>query len=458
MKADDRRTEPHVVDVWLPSYPAVPEYLGGIRARVGEFEAAHPGYRVNVRESSYKTLPADVAEASRVGRPPALVQYFHTSTQLARDMLGNDGTPLFTPIERAVGGRTEILGHPVVLDDIVPAARNYYSYGGELLAAPPLTSTTLLYANTTLLARVGISELPRTWAEVTTASKAVVALTDGPRYGITWPNHGWIFQQAVAQQGGLLADHGNGREGRAERVDLASEQMLAFVDWWRGLHRDGLYLYTGSQAYGDNTARAWEANFRAFAEQEVAFVLSSSVEADWLVQAGRDHGFEVQAGPMPHNGEVPYAGNIVGGDALWLVDGHDEPVRDAALAFVQYLLTPRHAADRHRSTWFIPVTATSVDLLDREGWFAANPQQRVAVDQLAASDGSPAARGALLGEFGRIQGVMTHAMEDVLVADVSPLRRFRVANDQAQLLLDDYNSHCLGTAPGPRGPYRFVVD
>ncbi|MCG5438992.1 extracellular solute-binding protein [Micromonospora foliorum] len=448
--------EPISIDIWLPSYPAVPDYVGGIRALAASFHDAHPDYRIRVRESSYKTLPADVDAAARRGAAPALVQYFHTSTQLARDMRDVHGAPLFRPVATTLAERTTVLGEPVVTDDIVAPARGYYSADGLLLAAPPLVSTTLLYANTTLLAAAGVTALPTTWAEVTAACKAVSAHTGGP--AITWPNHGWIFQQAVAQQGGLLADHANGRDGRAEKVDLAVPEMVAFAQWWRGLYRDGHYHYTGGQAYGENTGRAWQENFAAFAEQRVAFVLSSSVEAEWLIQAGRDHGFTVEVGRMPHNGEVRYAGNIVGGDAIWLTDSVQPAVRDGALAFLQHLLNPRAVAERHKATWFIPVTTTAIDLLAGDGWFDERPHQRVAIEQLLATDGSPAARGAVLGEFPRIQGLMTHAMEDILLHDADPSGRFARASEQAQRLLDDYNADCLGLRAGPPGPRQFVVD
>lgn len=63
-------------------------------------------------------------------------------------------------MERAIAGRTEILGEPVVLDDITDAARRYYTFDGEVAAMPPLTSTTLLYANTSLLKRAGLDDAP----------------------------------------------------------------------------------------------------------------------------------------------------------------------------------------------------------------------------------------------------------------------------------------------------------
>ncbi|KJK58372.1 extracellular solute-binding protein [Saccharothrix sp. ST-888] len=438
-----------VIDVVVPQYPFMPYFLDRTRELAAKFMAGHPDYLIRVSGVDWLSVSQAVHDAAQQGTAPTVVQYFYTSAQQARDTRRPDGSPLFTSVERAIAGRTEILGEPVVLGDVAPAARRYYTYDGEVVAMPPLTSTTLLYANTTVLNRAGITEVPQTWAGIEAACRAVAALPDGPAHAITWPNHGWWFQQSAAQQGALLADHDNGRSGRAEQVYLDSDAMLAYVEWWRRLHRAGLYRYHPSRV---NTEVDWDANFRAFADQQVAFTLTTSVEAARMAQAGRDGGFAVRACRMPYNEQVPYAGNVIGGDALWLADGLDQETQDGALAFMQYLNTPRTAADRHRETGFIPVTGDAIELLEREGWFEQNPHFRTALDQLAANDGSPAAQGALLGDFAGIQDVMTRAMHDVLVSDVDPRARFTQANAEAQQLLDDYNAACRGLRP--RGPIR----
>lgn len=451
-------TDEVVLEVWLNDYPVVPLFIGETRKLAEEFSRTHPGVRVEVHGVDHLRLPEEVARAARTGRPPAIVQSFYTSTQLSSDLLAADGSPLFTSVERAIAGRDEILGVPVRLDDLVTAARDYYTLGDAgMVALPPLTSTTLLYANTTVLDAAGVHAIPRTWEELTTACEAVAGLEGGPGHGVTWPNHGWIFQQAVAQQGGLLASPANGREGRARTVELASPAVLRFADWWRRLHADGHYLHTGLRSAGDDTYPAWERNYLAFAEQRVAFVLSTSVEADRMVQAGRDGGFAVEAAPMPHCEAVPYAGNVIGGDALWLTAGLEPAARDAALAFLLTFLTPQNAAARHKTSGFVPVTESARALLEDEGWFDANPHHRVALDQLAAGDRSTAAQGALLGDFVGVQDAMTAAMHDVLTAGADPADRFGRAASEAQLLLNDYNAQCLGQVPGQRGPQSFRV-
>ncbi|WP_028568563.1 extracellular solute-binding protein [Salinispora tropica] len=437
-----QNTDPTVITMWMPHYPVIPWFMGWVTEVAKTFNHTHPDYRVDIEGYDWYHLPNAIHQAAMQGNPPTIAQYFYTSTQEAYDTRRADGSPLFTSVERALDGRTEILGQPVVLDDLLPAAREYYVYDGAVAAMAPLTSTTLLYANMTQLAAAGIADVPRTWHELDVACRAVVAQRDGPPHAITWPNHGWLFQQSVAQQGGLLADHDNGRSGRAETVNLASSEMMAYVRWWQRLHRDGHYLYLG-----DGSEVDWERNFQAFAEQRVAFVLTTSVESTRMADAGRRGGFDVRACRMPHNGEVPYAGNVIGGDALWLASGIDQATRDGALAFIQFLSSPANAAARHRETNFMPVTRGAIDLLDDQGWFLENPHHWTAVAQLEANDGTAAGRGALLGDFAAIQNVMTRAMHDVLTGGVNADERFQRATAEAQRLLDNYNEYCAGQRP-----------
>ncbi|MFD0633877.1 extracellular solute-binding protein [Catenulispora yoronensis] len=193
----------------------------------------------------------------------------------------------------------------------------------------------------------------------------------GASHGVAWAIDGWFFQHYAAQQGGLLVDHANGRAGRAQTVDLASEELLAWITWWQRLHKEGQYLHTG-------VAQDWAGTFDAFIEGRVPFLLNSSVMAERLVAAGTEAGIEVVTDRLPRNGAVPYSGDVLGGDSLWLAAGLSPEVEDGALAFLQYLLNPENAAVWHKSSRFIPVTHGSHRLLEAEGWFAEKPHHLTA--------------------------------------------------------------------------------
>jgi sn-glycerol 3-phosphate transport system substrate-binding protein len=435
------------ISVWVSDYRTSdqPEIAGSVASK---FNRIHPEYLVDVTSHDARTMPTEVARAAEQGDPPDVAEYHFTATRPALDTLRPDGTQLFTPVERAIAGRSQILGEPVVLGDMVPAARDYFRYAGELTSVARTASTVVLYSNMDLLARAGVAEPPRTWREVTAACRAIAKLSDGPSHCVTWPNYYWFFLQAVAQQGGLLADRDNGRSGRPERVSLATSEMLAFVTWWQRLHRDGHHLYTGK--IGD-----FGSCFAAFEDQHVAFLLTSSVDVTHMLHRGERHGFSVKVSPMPHNDEVPLAGNMMGGASLWLAAGLSKAKQDGALAFIQYLSNPRNAAEWAKLQDRIPTTRAAAELLDREGWFLRNPDLRVASDQLEAANGSPAALGPLLGSHAAIMDQVTAAMHDVLVGDAEPGARFTRATEQGQRILDDYNSYCDG--PPRRTPRDLTV-
>ncbi len=438
------------LNVWVSDL-TFPGYMDRWMKLAAAFEKAHPDYHVEIKGLGFFTGPAEIAEAVAAGHGPAVAEYYFYMAPVARDTLAPDGRPQYTSIERAIGGRTEILGEPVVIDDVISGMREYYTYGGDLTSMPSIGTTSLLYANTALLEAAGVQEMPGTWDEVEAACELVAGQRGGPAHAITWSNHGMFFQQAIAAQGGLLCDNDNGRSGRAAAVDLASEQVLAWASWWRRLHRAGHYAYTGK-------IPDWEGNFRLFAEQQVALRISSSNDVNYMAQAANAGGFGVVASRFPYNGRVPYAGNTIAGTSLWLAGGLDEATQDGALAFLQFAHNPRNAADRHKETSFLPVTQASYDLLAAEGWFAQHPYHKAACDQLSqypgqdapgaeGTHGPPPSRGALFGDFAGNQDVMTRAMGEVLTAGADPAARFAEATIEAQLLLDDYYADCAGTGP-----------
>jgi sn-glycerol 3-phosphate transport system substrate-binding protein len=433
---------PTVIDVWLADL-TLPGYLDPLLKFGEEFERRHPDYRINIEGHNFRTLPHELYQAAAAGSRPAIAEIYYTATLPARDMPDADGDPLFTSVERAVAGRTEILGEPVVLDDIIAPIRDFYTFDGALASMPTIATTHLLYTNRTLLAKAGITRTPTTWQEIDEACRAL----GGP--AITWTNHGIPFQQAVSMQGGTLVGPDNGRTGRPDTVHVASDEMLTWVRWWQRLHRDGHFHYTGKVS-------DWVGTFQAFVGQQVAFRFSSCTDVRMTVGAAEQAGFDIEVSRLPYNDDVPYGGNVVAGTSLWLTDRLDPAVRDGALAFLQFLNNPRNAADWHQASSFIPVTTAANDLLADEGWYDLHPYHRIATEQLMAGKGLPTALGPLIGDYAGVHRQLTGAMHDVLVDGADPLDRFTTAQHDAQRLLDDYRETVAGG--GPRGPRHFSVD
>jgi sn-glycerol 3-phosphate transport system substrate-binding protein len=430
-----------VVEAWLADL-TFPRYMDTLYARARRFEQAHPEYEIRIRGIYFEDVPAEVARGVGEGRGPAIAEYYYTETPDALDAVDPAGRPVFTSVSAAVGGRTEVLGEPVVLDDLLPALRAQYTCYGELRSLPTVATTYQLYTNVTMLRAAGVTEVPQTWQDLRAACEQVAKSPDAPPHAIGWANHGIPFQHAVAVQGGTIADNGNGRLAPATRVDFTGPEMLAWVSWWRGLHEDGLYEYSGEP--GD-----WFGTFELFAEQRLAFRMSSSNDVGTTAEAAERAGFELAVSRFPYNADVPHHGNVVAGTSLWLADRLDERTRDGALAFMQFLASPDNAAEYHEEHSFLPVTRSASAVLRQRGWYDEHPHHRAPEDQLDEEtvDGTPAA-GALIGGHFRIQDVLAAAVHDVLVHGADPLERLTSATAQAQEVLDRY------WAEHPFSPWR----
>lgn len=396
--------------------------------RAAEFNEMFPEYNVIIEGyQSYNAAFDATVLAAEQGNQPAITHFFEAATQNARDAVNPDGDPLFKSVAEAIGDRTEINGVPVILDDVVSAAADYYTVDGVFASMPWNTSTTVMFSNASILEAAGVESPPETWAGIEEACAAIMALDEAPDNCITWPNHSWFLEQSIAQQGGDLVNNGNGREGRATEIFLNSPEVLAYVNWWKDLNDAGYYVYTGIQ-------RDWGGTQNAFEAQQVAFLVFSSSDAT-LIPANTAENFESIVSRMPYNEEAGYHGNIIGGATLWLNNGLDEATEDGALMFMSWFANPENAASWHQLTGYIPITNSAVALLEEEGWFEENPHAAVANIQL---DLVPTT-GPLLGGFVAIRDIFTQAIEEILIEDADVEEVMNRVNDDANVVLEEYN-------------------
>ncbi len=405
--------------------------LGFAEDRAAEFNAAHPGYNIEVTSfASYNDAFDAAVLAVDSGEPPALIHFFEAATRQALDAVDASGNPIFKSVTEAIGGRSDVLGEPVILDDVVAAARNYYTVDGSFYSMPWNTSTAIMFNNMDMLNAAGITEPPATWGEVEAACEAIMAMDDAPKGCITWPNHSWFVEQSMGQQGELLGNADNGRSGRATEVYLESDGMLNYVNWWKGLSDSGYYIYTGLQ-------RDWDGTSNAYLAGEVAMLIYSSSDTTFFDE---NSDFTNQASFMPYNEDVDYVGNLIGGATIWMLNGLDSATEDGALAFLNFFSNPENAAAWHKLTGYVPITEAAVALLEDEGFYDESPNSKVASDQLAAAQNTPASLGALLGNFVGIRDVITIAIEDILVNDLDVAERMAEANEEANKSLSEYEA------------------
>lgn len=414
----------------IPVWVAFTDYrLDWAKEQAAEFNELYPEYNVTVEGyANYEELFTATALAAEQGSLPAVVQYFEVATQDARD------SGYFKSIAEAIAGREEINGIAVDMEDYVQPVIAYYTLDGEFTSMPWNTSSAIWFSNMNILADAGVEAPPATWAEVDAACEAIMALENAPEYCWSFPNHGWFFEQWLAAQDGEFANNGNGRDARATEVTFNNEAGLAVMQWLDEQAEKGYLYYSGAQ--GGN---AWSTVDQAFLGQQVAMAAYSSSDTRVYTETGAENGFEVVASFMPYNEETGWAGNLIGGASLWLADGLDPAVEDGALAFLLYFTNTENQAEWAQITGYFSVRQSSIDLLESEGFFEANPNFRVAPDQIAQSTITPATSGALVGGFPGIRNVVTQAVDTVLLTDEDPQAVLDAAAAEANTILEEYN-------------------
>ena len=407
--------------------------LDWAKAKAEEFNAALPQYKVVVEGySNYEELFSATQLAAEQNALPAVVQYFEVASQQAID------SGYFKPIADAVGDRTEVNGIPTNLDDFIGPVAAYYSINGKFNSMPWNASSAIMFSNKTILDAAGVEAPPTTWAEMSAACEKIKALADGPEYCFTWPNHGWFFEQWLAQQNADFANNDNGRTERASEVAFNNDAGVALLTWLKEQKDNGNLYYSGAQG-GDS----WATVDQAFQGQQAAMAIYSSSDTAIYTQTGKDNGYEVVASFLPYNqdAEGGWTGNLIGGASLWLVDGLSTEVEDGALSFLFWLTNTENAAEWHQVTGYMPIRLSSVEALTAEGWFEENPNFIVAADQLAKSQQTPATAGALMGNFAAIRNIVTNAIDKALLtADADPKAILDEAAAEANVSLAEYNA------------------
>lgn len=418
--------EPIQIDVWIAF---TDHRLDWAKERAAEFTAMFPEYEIVIQEyTDYEPLLEALTLAQEQGNPPEVVQLFEVATQFALD------SGWFKPVNEIIAGRDAILDQPVDFDDIVEVVSAYYTIDGEWASVAWNTSTSILYANMNLLSEVGIEELPTTWQELETICAMFEdKVAAGELSGcITWPNHGWFFEEWLAQQNTELVNNGNGRDGRATEINLTSDAAINILQWHQDMYNAGFYVYSGVQ-------RDWPGTVQAFNAQEVPFIMTSSASAGGITTAAAENGVEVRTGMMVYDAEVGWTGNILGGATMWVSDGLEPEIEDAATAFLLFFSNTENSASWHQISGYVPVRKSSIELLESQGWYEANPNFLVASTQLGDSQVTRATEGAIFGTFVETRDIITQAIEDVMLTGADPAEVAAAAEEEANILLEEYN-------------------
>ena len=392
---------------------------GWIEERAAEFNALQSDFTVVAEaKGSYRdTLQAAVL-ADKQGSAPHIVQIFEVGSQLAFD------TGIFKPIGEIGSFDTSDYIQPVL---------NYYTINGTVNSIPFNSSSPVLYINKDKMVEAGFDAdyVPDTFSDVinvleTARSKGV----EGSRFSMNL--HGWFFEQWMAEQGAMLVNNGNGRDGRATETLLDSAAALKIGNFMSELAAKDLYTYTGK--FED-----WGGSDAIFQEGKAIMHITSTADLGNISSAVEGK-FTLGVGYLPIADGTERNGTVIGGASVWVAKNHPEDELTAARDFILYMTNTENMVSWHKLTGYYPVRESSIDALKDEGWFDSDANQIVAFNQLLETKTNKATAGAVAGTLTDNRTIIETALQKIIQgADVKAA--LAEAKELSDAKLAEYNAN-----------------
>ena len=279
---------------------------------------------------------------------------------------------------------------------------NYYKIDGKFYSMPFNSSTPVMYYNKDAFKAAGLDPEapPETYEEVEEASKKIME-SDPEMKGFALQAYGWLYEELLANQGGLLMNNDNGRTDTPTEVAFDNEKGKSTFEWVKRMMDAGTFANYGTNA--DNMTAGFLAGDTAM------FLQSSASSRDVIDNAP----FEVGVAFIPHPEAEERQGVVIGGASLWMSSGKSEEEQQAAWDFMKYVQTPEAQAKWHVGTGYFAINPAAYDEQLVKDAHEKMPQLKTAIEQLQATKPSPATQGALMDMIPEERKIIETALETV---------------------------------------------
>jgi sn-glycerol 3-phosphate transport system substrate-binding protein len=329
-----------------------------------------------------------------------------------------------------------------IINDIEPAVASYYTIGGKLYSMPFNSSAPVMFFDKNAFKEVGLDPEKKVWTydEVLDAAKKLTKKDASGKFvrsGVDFTIYSWILEQEEATQGAIFADPGNGRQQRATKLVFNNDAGVNWLNFLKKLQDDGIGRSMGRDG-GANSANR-DANF---VQGNAAITFNSIAGLRGYISGAAQAGGKVDVGvaylPKPAGAK---GGVVIGGASLWITNQGTPEQQAAAWDFVKFTAQPEIQAYWSSNTGYYPIRKAAYNVKDMQDAIAKYPQFQTAVDELHATEASPATQGAVFGTFVATRTNIEGAMEQFLAGKLASAK---AALDQAVSksndTLDEYTS------------------
>lgn len=405
--------KPTTIEFWHSFSGPLGEHLQSLCQEFNQSQTRyhiHPTYRGNYDEALIAFISAFHAH-----RQPPLVQIFEVGTAT---MLYPAG--VIKPVYQLIKQHSATLS----ITDFLPAIRAYYgNEHGQLLAMPLGSSTAILYFNKTLFAKAGIKQPPKTWEEITEIAKKLKQV--GGKCAITSAYPSWVHVESFTAMHGLPFVHGQHNKVLSAEIRLRSKALathLALLQQWQ---QQGVFQYGGRESN--------------------AVSLFTSGRCAMLTQSSGSYGglqtiapFKIGVSALPYSPRlINKKGNtVVGGSALWVIEGFDDKTYQGIAEFMSYLSKPEVQLAWLEKTGYMPITYSAIK------WSAKsklNEASKIAYKQVLVSNQQAA--GERLGFYPQIRMTNDEMMESILSGNNAIAKALLLAEEKSNYYLRRFSSN-----------------
>ena len=410
---------------------------GSLQKIVDGFNASQDQYQVRaIFQGGYSESLKKLVSSFGTSSMPAMIQLDDIQLQFMVDSAATVDAQTFIDRDAAASGSDQ--GYPARIDlpDFEPRALDYYTLEGRLRAMPFNLAAPILYYDRDAFAAAGLDpdRPPATLEEVQEFSEALlVREKDGTvvRNGIALQISAWNFEQMLAQQGALYANHDNGRGQRTTGVVFDSAEGEAILAWWQEMVSSGLGTNVGRQGL--------QALLSVLSGRSAMAIESTAAMRAILLALGPDAD-RLGAAPIPAPATTSVAGGaVLGGAAIWIMNDRPAGEQRGAWEFLKYATLPQVQAQWHFDTGYFPVRSSAWDIEPAATLHRDFPQFSVARDQVLRSPRSNVTAGAVVGPFTQVRDTISEAFERVLVGGETPSEALSRAREDADRAIERYN-------------------
>ncbi len=231
-------------------------------------------------------------------------------------------------------------------DDFMETPMSSTMFDGKTYGVPQVTDSLALLYNKALFEKAGISEAPKTWADVKTAAKAVKDKTDAD--GLFINAGGYFLLPFIYGEGGDLVDPG------AKKIVVNSDQNVAGIKVAQDLVKSGAAVKPpANDSYGTMMT--------LFKEQKVAMIINGPWEVNNIRNAPKFGGVE-NLGIAPVPAGSAKAGAPVGGHNYVVWSGMPQDKAAAAIAFIGFMSSAESQAFLSEKLGLLPTRNSAYEL------------------------------------------------------------------------------------------------